>query len=431
MFINIFGMKGKLITSLTVLSLFMPGAGADQFVIDSPSGMASVPMGADLLINNGGVYNLSALDGIGAGSINVNFDSGGSNSIIIFNADSGFDGVLDASLKTDNFVKIRLDDYVAQNTDDVVLRFTHFDASGAAGLLHPYVENDSRMYSYSFEPCATGYCVVRRLSNSYTETQNNARQAVHVAQVSVQNNPVKLLYPVVMINSHELFSVYDFGDDTHFSVSPEYYHAKGMHNVGARINVGTQVGGKLSVGLSGYAATGEFKNDVSGFNVNVYGGNLRLHYQLDEVLFLRGVGGITIANIDCDNVADGAEHVDNPDAFSVYGGADFGAVFNFESGLYMSPFVGYAMNSARVVDVHENDNFAHMGNDIGYKYFMDGVSYNYSLRTGINSNGYFDAGVGIGIMSVNDKIGGTVSFGIMDSDFGWSTKVSANIRFVF
>ena len=141
--------------------------------------------------------------------------------------------------------------------------------------------------------------------------------------------------------------------------------------------------------------------------------------------------GVSFASIDCDSVVDGDGFTNNPNTFGVYAGADFGAKFNFESGLILSPFVGVNAVQESVVDVKQSDWFLRVGNDVGFKYFMDGVSYNYFLRTGINSNGYLDASVGIGMWTVADKIGGGVSVGAMDTEFGWTAKISGNVRFAF
>ena len=59
------------------------------------------------------------------------------------------------------------------------------------------------------------------------------------------------------------------------------------------------------------------------------------------------------------------------------------------------------------------------------------VKYSYILRTAVNTGGYFDASVGIGAWTVSDKIGGNVSVGILDTDFGWSGKVSATVKLNF
>ena len=236
---------------------------------------------------------------------------------------------------------------------------------------------------------------------------------------------------MVVINQHELLDYYEFSDEFFISIAPEYYKAKNFQNVGMRLNSGTKIGGRLSVGINAYAIKTNFKNDVSDFKSDVYGGNLRFNYAVDDVLFLRGIGGISFSNIDCDNIKKGNSVVNNPTASGIYGGLDFGARFNFESGLYLSPFVGYDIRSEHVVDVNQHESFVHFGNDVGFKYFMDGVSYDYVLRVGINSQGYLDAGAGIGIWTVSDKIGGSVSFGILDTDFGWSGKVSVNVKFAF
>ena len=73
----------------------------------------------------------------------------------------------------------------------------------------------------------------------------------------------------------------------------------------------------------------------------------------------------------------------------------------------------------------------HAGTDVGFKYFLAGVSYSYNLRGGINSAGYLDAAIDLAIWTVADKIGGGISIGVVDTDFGWTGRFSANVKLAF
>ena len=433
-FINISGMKvnGLVVCCISFMCTIAYGA---EVVVSNPGQLSSVGPGVDIIINNGGVYSLQNLDSINANGITMDFAmaGGGTNPSMVLSVDSGFDGILATPLinNIDN-LQIKLTDaFLNGVTSDEILRFSNFTTS--AGFINVFPENTSDTYAYHLVVCpdGMGWCVMRTSSETYIAAQQSALYAEQVVSVGVQNNPDILLQPMITINQYELLGYYNFSDESFISIAPEYYNSKDFQNVGIHLNSGTKIGGSLYIGLSAYAIKTDFKNDVSDFKSDVYGGNLRFNYDLNELLFVRGIGGISFSSIDCDGVVKGNTTVNNPNAYGIYGGLDFGAKFNIESGLYLSPFVGYDMRSEHIVDIYQHDSFVHFGNDIGFRYFMDGVSYDYILRTGINSHGYLDATVGISIGSVSDKIGGTLSFGVLDTDFGWSGKISADIKFVF
>ena len=428
-------MKGKILTSLLVIGFCSSAYGVD-YMVTGPTGLDSVPNtpGLNVIINDGGDYSLLKLDAISqyAGNINIDFTTGAhSNPMAVLVADLGFDGNLSNLFVSEPNTQIRLTgDFLSAVSGDEIL---HFDNLTMLGNINVTEEVDSGMYAYDWVTCSggVGRCVRRRYSDSYLAQQQSTQHAIRVANSSVQNNPGKLLMPMTAINRHELLDVFNFSDDNFLDISPEYYIAKDFQNAGIRMKSGTKFGGRLSIGAGAYVYTSEFKNSVSGFDSVVYGGNLRFLYDIDDVMFLRGLGGFSFSNIKCDNVVRGNSVVNNPNAYGFYGGMDFGATFKFESGLYLSPFIGYQGLSQTVVDIHENNSVAHVGGDVGFDYFMDGVKYSYILRAGVNTDGFLDASVGIGAWTVSDKIGGNVSIGVIDTDFGFSGKVSANVRFGF
>lgn len=435
--IRIFIMKCKFLTSCALLgcgAIYAHGAFAYDLEITPSNPLPATGSFSDVGISVGGNYNLSALDNVLADGADLTFDR--TYGVAPFNliADSGFDGDIDVNLKPTNLVKLQLtDEYLSVHTDsNKIMRVRSLYPEN--NLVTIEGSSPSNTYRYDWVDCVgeSGKCLRRVYSQQYTQARVAEQEQIRIVTMGVQNNPRMLLRPMSMINNTELVSMYDFSDELFLSVAPEYYTGRDFSGIGMKLNSGTGVIGRLSVGVSGYVYRGDFENSVSGFKSDIYGGNVRLHYAFDENLFLRGVGGFSFANIRCDDVVDGGGGVvDNPHAFGVYGGADFGAKFNFESGLVLSPFAGFGVTNETVVDENQNDLFFRLGNDVGFKYFMDGVSYNYFLRTGINSNGYLDASIGIGVWTVADKIGGGVSVGAMDTEFGWTAKVSGNIRFAF
>lgn len=440
-FINIFCMKGKILTSLVCFCMFNT-AYAAQRVVSSPSALLdSYDDGDELVINNGGRYNLSKLKTVSQNlsDVRIDFsigpDAGTSESVVELVADTDFDGVFNITInKASNTVLELSEDFMNNHpvwTDDLLV-FNNLVYEDAGAVI-VQEETDSGIYSYELVACSggVGKCVKRTYSSGYSVAHQNARRAARVAREGVQNNPKMLLRPLYVINHHELLDVFDFSDEDFISVVPEYYVSEDFYNLGLKFNAGTKIGGRLLVGVAVYVAEADFKNDVSEFKSYVYGGNLRFNYDIDDTVFVRGVGGLSLSGIDCDDVVQGNKTVDNPDGFSVYGGLDFGAKFNMESGLYLSPYVGVAETYESIVDLHDTDSFLHAGSDIGFSYFMDGVKYSYVLRVGIDTHGYFNADAGIGIWTVSDKIGGGVSVGVLDTDFGLSGKVSANIKLFF
>lgn len=448
-FIKMFCMEKKFLTSFVVCVLCCPVYGFNElstghmsglthtYVIDTASDLESITgtlvSSDEIWIRGIDTYSLAVLDRSENAAATIVVSNENPNDSISFLVDTGFDRVFNPKLYKWTVADITLQNaYLNTVSGHDVVVFDDLHLDGNFTISDEDGENST--YRYPVERCSDGsgrWCIKRYTSTEYAITQQNAWHESQVVLRGAQNNPKVLLQPMMAVNQHELLGAYEFSDDVFMSVSPEYYNAKDFQNVGLRLNSGTKIGGRLSVGVGIYAARAAFQNDVSDFKSDVYGGNLRLNYDLDEMFFVRGVGGVSFSSIDCDGVKSGNGIVSNPNAIGLYGGADFGAKFNLESGIYLSPFVGVATLSNSVVDVHETDSFLHFGNDVGFKYFMDGVAYNYMLRVGVNSYGQVDASVGIGAWTIADKIGGSVSVGFIDTDFGWTGKFSANVRFAF
>lgn len=432
-----FCMRNVFFTSLIVVC-FCYSANAADLYINGTNPMPTSGSYTDILINGTGTYSFAVLDNIVSNSGTVTVDTrlgvGHDNGIVSFVVDTDFDKTFDATFNKSSMTKILLkNDYLNTISGSDVIYFNNLQMLSGDFVTYDEDGNNS-IYVYRIGVCAddSGHrCIKRYTANEYVNMQREAFHNNQVVLNGVQNNPKMLLQPMSVISHHELLGAYEFNDDVFMSISPAYYNSKNFQNAGLRLNSGTRVGGRLNIGVGMYAVRADFQNEVSDFKSNIYGGNIRLKYDFDEIFFLRGVGGLSFASIDCDGVKSNNGTVSNPNAFGLYGGADFGAKFNFESGIYLSPFVGVATLSQSVVDVKVVDSFLHIGNDVGFKYFMDGVTYGYMLRTGINSYGYLDLGVGIGAWTIADKIGGSVSIGFVDTDFGWSGKFSADVKFSF
>ena len=450
-------MKLKILTSFIGLSICTSVYGITEYptgisstisksyVLDSPSEISLLPsnLGYDtqVVLKGAGDYSLSELDSYVNGvnflivDINDHESPDTYNDDVFLVADSGFDGDLLPEFINNSGVhaKIKLTDAYLNTFSDSITELMRFNYGTDSGEIQVVEENPSSDYFYYIETCAGGgaVCVKRRYSDEYLENLQKRLRELRRAVAGVQNNPRMLLRPMGLIHRYELVDAYDWDDEFFISVEPLYLTTKNLQNMGLRFKAGTKIGGRLRAGMVAYAMHSDFDNDVSDFKSETYGANLRARYDLTDVLFLRGIGGFSFSTIKCPGVLNGGARVDNPNATGFYAGTDIGAKFNFDSGVYWSPFAGIGFNTSRVVDVDETDSFLRAGTDVGYDYFMDGVKYSYALRLGMNSHGLFDANLAFNVWTVADKIGGGVSVGVMDTDFGLAGIFTANVRFAF
>ena len=450
-------MKLKILTSFIGLSICTSVYGITEYptgisstisksyVLDSPTEISLLPsnLGYDtqVVLKGAGDYSLSELDSYVNGvnflivDINDHESPDTYNDDVFLVADSGFDGDLLPEFINNSGVhaKIKLTDAYLNTFSDSITELMRFNYGTDSGEIQVVEENPSSDYFYYIETCAGGgaVCVKRRYSDEYLENLQNDLRNMRMAVAGVQNNPRMLLRPMGLIHRYELIDAYDWDDEFFISVEPLYLTTKNLQNMGLRFKAGTKIGGRLRAGMVAYAMHSDFDNDVSDFKSETYGANLRARYDLTDVLFLRGIGGFSFSTIKCPGVLNGTTRVDNPNATGFYAGTDIGAKFNFDSGLYLSPFAGIGFDASHVVDVDETDSFLRAETDVGYDYFMDGVKYSYALRLGMNSHGLFDANLAFNVWTVADKIGGGVSVGVMDTDFGLAGIFTANVRFAF
>ena len=450
-------MKLKILTSFIGLSICTSVYGITEYptgisstisksyVLDSPTEISLLPsnLGYDtqVVLKGAGDYSLSELDSYVNGvnflivDINDHESPDTYNDDVFLVADSGFDGDLLPEFINNSGVhaKIKLTDAYLNTFSNDIVELMRLNYGTGTGEIQVVEENPSSDYFYYIETCAGGgaVCVKRRYSDEYLENLQKRLRELRRAVAGVQNNPRMLLRPMGLIHRYELVDAYDWDDEFFISVEPLYLTTKNLQNMGLRFKAGTKIGGRLRAGMVAYAMHSDFDNDVSDFKSETYGANLRARYDLTDVLFLRGIGGFSFSTIKCPGVLHGGARVDNPNATGFYAGTDIGAKFNFDSGVYWSPFAGIGFNTSRVVDVDETDSFLRAGTDVGYDYFMDGVKYSYALRLGMDSHGLFDANLAFNAWTVADKIGGGVSVGVMDTDFGLAGIFTANVRFAF
>ena len=450
-------MKLKILTSFIGLSICtsvygiteyptgISSAISKSYVLDSPTEISLLPsnLGYDtqVVLKGAGDYSLSELDSYVNGvnflivDINDHESPNTYNDDVFLVADSGFDGDLLPEFINNSGVhaKIKLTDAYLNTFSNDIVELMRLNYGTGAGEVQVVEENPSSDYFYYIETCAGGgaVCVKRRYSDEYLENLQNNLRDMRMAVAGVQNNPRMLLRPMGLIHRYELVDAYDWDDEFFISVEPLYLTTKNLQNMGLRFKAGTKIGGRLRAGMVAYAMHSDFDNDVSDFKSETYGANLRARYDLTDVLFLRGIGGFSFSTIKCPGVLSGGARVDNPNATGFYAGTDIGAKFNFDSGVYLSPFAGIGFNTSRVVDVDETDSFLRAGTDVGYDYFMEGVKYSYALRLGMDSHGLFDANLAFNVWTVADKIGGGVSVGVMDTDFGLAGIFTTNVRFAF
>lgn len=248
---------------------------------------------------------------------------------------------------------------------------------------------------------------------------------------SVRMNPINMMRPVTVLDNFMVLDSDLNHGPSHMIAEPLFIVSDGFDLYGFRAGVHGRINNRLTLDLTGYAAVAKYSDDINEYSAEMYGGNVAARYDLD-ILFLRGVAGVTYAMFDVGPVFDGIGMTFDPNGKSMYGALDVGHAFSMLSNaVHVSPFVGVRAVRDRMMDVAHNDTAMRMGMDAGYKIDADGIEYDYGIRATYDDSSRIDAMVRLGIWSRMDDAGADVMFGISDDDIGRSYQFSFGARFRF
>ncbi|MDL2296163.1 hypothetical protein LJC18_05170 [Lachnospiraceae bacterium OttesenSCG-928-E19] len=250
-----------------------------------------------------------------------------------------------------------------------------------------------------------------------------------VANKSVMLNPIKLNDPIKMYNRFEtggakpIIAPLISGVETNVIVGADttMYSARGTlaYNFG-----------DLKTSVSVYAGAFDYDDNLNEFSGNFYGGNLRAFYN-DKFMWIDTTLGLTYANYKTGVIFDGKNATQNPDGISVYGVSDFGIKFDIDDEYYVSPFVGVLGEYDHVLNDSEMDYAGRAGMVAGFNSEIMGIKNDYQLFGTIQSNNVQSIGARFNFLSVVDGAGGSVSYALINNDYGINHKFAIDLTFMF
>ncbi len=264
-------------------------------------------------------------------------------------------------------------------------------------------------------------------ADSFMSVMDNAQNMDELGKImsdSVRMTPINLMNSVAVFNAFDLNN-FNYG----IGVGTEYIYSDvtdiyGAHLYG-EISVGDFV---MDTGL--YLNRLNASDGIENYSGIMFGGWLAAKYEAN-VGFVRGKIGGNLTQFDISNVFDGHDGTDNPIGYSGYAVFDIGRRFDFANDVYVSPYVGGAVNYMTVLSYDCLDFVGRGGVDAGYEFEMLGIKYDYAIRLNIDSGLNVFAGAYIGFVSELDMVGGHVNFGYVNNETGQGYKISAGVDFKF
>lgn len=247
---------------------------------------------------------------------------------------------------------------------------------------------------------------------------------------SMRMNPIKLMDTVRILDAFETGfppSVAGGPDIGAMSISMV---ADNFTAYGIRLGAG-RVNGNLSVAIGAYAAVTDYSDDINEYTAEIYGANLRAVYHLDEVYFMHGIVGATVAGFDIGPVLDGNKIVRNPNGLDVYGAFDFAGRMGVGGGFSIVPFVGITADRASIGGADDFAVDGRTGVNAEYSFEMIGLRYDYAASFSVSSNGDLRGTFRIGILSVADAAGADIGIDVIGNEDGVSYKASVGGKFSF
>lgn len=265
---------------------------------------------------------------------------------------------------------------------------------------------------------------------SKLDNANSINEFNDIMNRSARLHPILFMRSVHEINTANMLDIVHHKGGISLDLTPMYIFSSKTSSVGAKLSADFEVLNNLFINVSGYGYSMKYEDDINNYKNALYGGNVRIDY-FGDIIFVRSVLGANISMFDVGPVLNGVDTVNNPNGSSFYGYADFGKRFDINNELSLSPFIGLGGDRLSILDEKESNSFGRIGLDVGYKFDLDGLRQEYTLRAAVNTDGYFDASLNFDIWSNVDSAGAELSVGIIQTEIGTSGKISGQLKFAF
>ncbi len=265
---------------------------------------------------------------------------------------------------------------------------------------------------------------------SKLDNANGIDEFNDIMKRSARLHPILFMHSVHEINNANMLDVVHHKGGISLDLTPMYMFSSKISSVGAKLSADFEVLNNLFINVSGYSYSMKYEDDINNYQNALYGGNVRIDY-FSDIVFIHSVLGANVSMFDVGPVLNGSDIVNNPNGSSFYGYADFGKRFDINNELSLSPFVGFGGDKLSILDEKDTNSFGRAGLDVGYKFDLDGLRQEYTLRAAVNTDGHFDALLNFDVWSNVDSVGAELSVGMMQTELGTSGKVSGQFKFAF
>lgn len=281
------------------------------------------------------------------------------------------------------------------------------------------LSNDVGVFVNSLRDDGTAASLTGALDNATTMGAIN-----NIVQNSGRLSPINLMKPIRMLND---FETLNFNPDV--GIGADYLFADEFYVTGLNLTLGTGTD-NFNFGFRMYLDYIMATDSFDEFSASVLGMTAYGDYRMHDIV-VRGALGANMSVFDMDNVFDGNGASDNPYGFSCYGAMDVGYLFDADNNIYLMPYVGVATEYMKILNDNDSALTMRGGLDIGYRFSVLGILYDYSAYANMDMDGDVVAGVRVGFMSDIDMIGGHGEIGFVDNEIGRGYKITAGIDFKF
>ena len=261
------------------------------------------------------------------------------------------------------------------------------------------------------------------------DAATNEEQIMWIKNKSYRFNHDILLQPIKVMNNLTFMASagdkYEFGGD----LDTWYVISNSINNIGGRISFGDNYDDfHFNIGLN--FDRFEYQDDFNDFSGNTYGFDFRGRKDFDK-LWINGIGGFNVASFTADYIYDNGAITNNPIGLSWFLGTDVGSDFDIDNDVIVSPFIGLNYQNYKIIDIIDNNLYLRGGADVKYSFALDGIKYEYAVKSSIASNGILFLGVNFGFLSVDDGAGISLNAGVLKDDFDYNYQFALNAKMLF
>lgn len=248
---------------------------------------------------------------------------------------------------------------------------------------------------------------------------------------SVLFNPVGLLKPIKSFNNFKLLDL-DFDSSIGLIFRPDFIISESFYSYGLNIGAGLLNYDKFKLSLNAYGAYIDFADDINEYTATIAGIKTDIIFIPVDYLFFNLTAGASFTKFDVGDIFYNENIINNPDSLSLYSATDVGLFLLRNNKITLAAFTGFITNHDEIVDISDFDYDARLGLKLDFNNEEIGsIYYKFGLLLTAETDGGFGAGMRYSFLSKYDGAGGGIDLSAIKDDYGWSYKISVDVKLAF